>query len=138
MMPTIPATLSTFLLALLTIFSTWLATILARRGKREDNRIALDNQSFEHMRNLAAERLVEINRLRAERDSVNAEKERMNEYWEGRVDRQNSRCRKTTDALVHAFDAMRTQSAGEAAREAAAAMQLIDEHNQDEHEQVRS
>jgi hypothetical protein len=128
----IPSELTTPIIAAASVTATWLVAILTRKGAREDNRIREDDQAFEQISSLAATRLTEINRLTAERDAANVERERLRVSWEERWDRQMTRCREITAPLVDALAKLQANVPG-ADQETAAALRALAEHNDRDH-----
>lgn len=123
----IPPELTSSALTALAILGTWFGTWLARKGKREDNRIEQNNQSFGQLLSLADARLAEIQRL-------SAELERVRTSWEARWDRQMRRCRKVTDSLADAIRVLQRQIPGATQPTAEAALQALEEHELDDHD----
>lgn len=124
--------LTSAILTFIGIGGAWLATLLGRRGKKEDTRIAERTQAFDEVLQLADRRLAEIDRLIAERDAANADKEALRESWEKRWDRQMARCRSITDPLVQALNQLQTH-APHARAEAGQALRDLAEHNERDH-----
>lgn len=137
-MATIPPELTSSALTALAVGGTWFASWLARKGKREDTKIAVGNQTFTQLRELAEARLDDIERLTAALAAANAEIERIRSAWEARWDRQMARCRKVTDALVRAITALRKLATPEARQEADRVLVELEEHRQDDHDQTTS
>lgn len=129
----IPTELTTAVLTALSIGGAWLATFLARRGQREDHRIAESNQTFTQLRELGEGRLNEINRLNAAIADERADKERVATAGEARWDRQMARCRRVTDSLVRAVEMLRTSPTADAEDAADAALLELTRHNEDDH-----
>jgi hypothetical protein len=125
--------LTSAILTALGIGGAWLATWLSRRGKKEDNRLAERGQVFEEVLQLAANRLTEITRLGAERDAAVIERERVRTSWEERWDRQMSRCREITDALVVTIDRLRVAAPPSERNAADEAIRQLDAHNERDH-----
>lgn len=131
------------LLTALGIFGTLLGLWLARRGKREDNKRAETQQTFDQLQAIADSREQEIirkdselTRLTGQRDAAYTEVERLRSTWEERWDRQMGRCRTITAALVKAVSELR-EAAGPAAGDLKVeeAVQALQDHNTRDHEQ---
>lgn len=132
-MRTIPPELTSSALTALALLGTWFATWLARKGKREDTRIAQTNQTFTQLRELGEARLAEIIRLTAALTEANAALERLRTEWENRWDRQMKRCREITDGLVRGLAALRHP--GEPTPpEVDDALRDLDDHRATDHE----
>ena len=117
------------LLAALGIFGSYLAAILTRRGKTEDLKLQRADQAFDHMKELAETRSVDLVRATADRDAAWAEVERVRKLWEGRWDRQILRCRKVTAALVETIAMLRTDADPKQRQVVEDALHALDEHN---------
>lgn len=105
--------------------ATFLATILTRKGKREDQKLSERQTAYEELYQLNEARGAEIVRLNAAILAIRDE-------WEARWDRQMVRCRTITEPLV------RTIVKLQAARpfpdpEAAEALTELEHHNEDDH-----
>lgn len=131
----IPPELTTGILTSAGIGGAWFATWLGRRGKKEDNQLAVRGQAFDEVLALAAGRLTEITRLAAERDAANVEKERLRVAWEERWDRQMDRCREITAPLVATIGRLQDGCTPEAKAAADNALRRLQEHNERDHDQ---
>lgn len=129
----IPPELTSAVLTMLGLGGAWLATWLARRGKKEDVKIAERGQAFDQLLELAATRLAEITRLSTERDTANTERERVRTSWEDRWDRQMKRCREVTDSLVGTISQLRDMAGDEGKRKADDALRVVGQHNERDH-----
>ena len=116
-MRTIPPELTTAILTSLTILSAWFATWLARRGKREDNKIAEKTMAFSQLETslLAAREDLKYQReeaaaARVEKARVEADTrlqvERVQLDYEQKWNRQMHRCRAITDTATRAIVAL--------------------------------
>lgn len=110
-------------ISLLTIAGTVLATVLTRKGKRDDDRREVRQQWFNEMAELAETRREEIERKDAQLAALHAQ-------YEGRFDRQLARCRATTDSLIKAIAELRSSPTGPAADRA---LRQLAEHREDDH-----
>lgn len=119
----------------------WFASWLARRGKKEDVKIAERAQAFAEFRELV-DRLegelerkgVELARVTAERDAAVEARETVRAQGESRWDRQMVRCREITAGLVATISELR-RLAGPAGRDAAdATLRTLEEHDERDHE----
>lgn len=129
----IPPELTTAILTGLSICSAWFATWLARRGKREDVKIAEQGQAFSQLRELAEARQAEIQRLTSDLSAARAEVDRVRDAWETRWTRQMSRCRNVTDSLIRAIDALKLKSGAAAEQEAENVRRVLAQHDEDDH-----
>lgn len=120
-------------LAILAILGTWFATVLARKGKREDTKIATGNQTFTQLRELGEARLAEINRLQTENAGLRAENERDRLAWEARWDRQMTRCRKVTDEAAGSIARLMQRAAPEDRTAAEATLRDVHSHLDADH-----
>lgn len=126
----IPPEITSAILTATAIFAGLFGTMLARRGKREDNRIAETNQNLLELSALAEERRVEIVGLRleltAERTAHQATRDREEKRWS----RQLDRCRTVTDSLVQALS-QRWADNGKELRDAA--LRKLEDHRFEDH-----
>lgn len=129
----IPPELTTAILTALSIASAWFATWLARRGKREDTKIAEAGQAFNQLKELAEARSAEIARLTADLAAARADIDRVRGSWESRWERQMTRCRNVTDSLIRAIDALKLKAGADAEREAAQVHRALAQHDEDDH-----
>jgi hypothetical protein len=132
----IPPELTSAALTALGLVGTWFAVGLARKGKREDIRIADANQTFTQLNELSNQRLAEITRLAAALSAATLENERLRTAWESRWDRQMKRCRQVTDSLVQALNALRKLAGPNAKEDADEVLRVISAHNQDDHDEI--
>lgn len=112
-------------LSVVTIAASYLATILTRKGKKEDQKLSERQTAYEELVHLCDARLDEINRLNAERVVERAE-------FRAQIDRLASRCRAVTDALMQTVTTMRIHPE-DAAQASEAARRTLAEHREDEH-----
>jgi hypothetical protein len=110
---------ASIVLTALTIGGAWFATWLARRGKREDNKLQSAAQAFTELQKLAEERLTEIKYWKDAAISGRNE-------WEKRSSRQFDRCRKVTDEAATTIARLMAGSA--AAEEGVKALRDIQIH----------
>lgn len=104
--------------------ATFLATILTRKGKREDQKLSERQTAYEELYQLNEARGAEIVRLNAAILAIRDE-------WEARWDRQMARCRTITDTLSRAI--VKLQQVHPDAPTAADALTELDHHNEDDH-----
>jgi hypothetical protein len=137
-----PEVTSAFL-GVLAVAATWFATWLARRGKKEDNRIVERGQAFDQLLELANQRRDEIVKLKAEADKLRGEasladgkREELRASWESRWDRQMQRCRDITAPLVATIKHLQESPASrmfEVIAEAEEVVRRTEEHNERDH-----
>lgn len=129
----IPPEVTSAVLTALGIGGAWLATLLARRGKKEDTRIGERQQAFQEILDLAASRLSEIARLITERDAAKDRGEKIAASWETRWDRQMERCRNITEPLVATIQELRKGCTAEAEAHADTVLRQLSAHNERDH-----
>lgn len=84
--------------------SGFLATILTRKGKREDQKLSERQTAYEELYQLNEARGAEIVRLNAEKATDRAALQALRDEWEARWDRQMARCRTITELEHHNED----------------------------------
>lgn len=126
----IPGEVTSALLTATMIFAGLFGTWLARKGKREDNKIAAANQTLIEIRALAEERRIEIVSIRGELTAERIAHQETRDREEKRWDRQMKRCRIVTDNLVNAL-AERWAEKGQEKRDQA--LRDLEQHNFEDH-----
>ena len=106
---TIPPEIVSAALTAIGIFAALFGTWLARKGKREDVKIATVSQSLLELRTLAEARDQEIIRLQGALVSERTAHQESRDRAEARWSRQMERCRVMTDSLVTALSAVRAE-----------------------------
>ena len=145
-MRSIPPELITAILTSLSIGSAWFATWLARRGKREDSKIADRGQAFEQLETSLAAAREDLRYQRDEATAARAEKARIEADTRVRVEqaqldyeqkwnRQMHRCRAITDTATRAIVALQQNfdSPERAIQIAESALQDVRKHNSEDH-----
>jgi hypothetical protein len=125
-----PPEVTSAILTATAIFAGLFGTWLARKGKREDVKIAAANQILLEIRALAEERRVEIVVLRTELTAERLAHQETRLREEQRWDRQMKRCRIVTDNLVAAL-AQRWAEKGQQLRDDA--LRNLEQHNFEDH-----
>lgn len=126
----LPPEITSAILTATAIFAGLFGTMLARRGKREDNRIAETNQNLLELSKLAEERRIEIVAVRAELTAERTAHADTRLRDEKRWDRQMKRCRLMTDSLVKAL-AERWAENGKQLHDEA--LRDLEQHNFEDH-----
>lgn len=101
------------------VFGALLGTVLSRIGKKGD-------QELESIRDQFGRLISEVNYWKE--TSVTAR-----DQWEARWDRQMTRCRKITDALVGALAPLLRAASAEDRQAAEKALEDLREHNDSDH-----
>jgi len=142
----IPPELITAILTSLSIGSAWFATWLARRGKREDSKIADRGQAFEQLETSLAAARDDLKYQRDEAAAARVEKARVEASTRERVaqveleyeqkwNRQMHRCRAITDTATRAIVALQQNfdSPERAIQIAENALRDVRQHNAEDH-----
>jgi hypothetical protein len=117
---------ASIVLTALTIGGAWFATWLARRGKREDNKLQSAAQTFTELQQLAEERLTEI------KYGTDAAISGRNES-EKRSARQKDRCRKVTDEAAASILRLMPDASPQARSDAELTLRDIQDHIDTDH-----
>lgn len=108
------------ILGILGVAGAVVGSLLASMGKKEDQKLAAKQQSFDQLLDLAQTRAVEIDRLSAALTELHA-------ATDARIERQRERCQAVTDGLMRAIESQPGN------RITDDAIRTLTEHREDDH-----